>query len=339
MSVLTSQTLRDQLSGILAALTRAAVEEILGLMDEGYAVLQTEIARSHKENQDLRKKLHLIESIIGRGTCGGLLAGPTVVEKQPEPTKPQRAEEPELPDVVLIKDEDTDTDSNDGFSQEPTHSDSAVKTKPAEGRKSPTHTSTPVYQVDSPRSEPSCSTPLCMDTAGASQLTLHGSQMDSVMEPCSEGAELDSTWSKPSQSHVTFPQYGQSEDGESFNLVITGVRGSGSQEPQLLENTTFQYEFCRDSKFGDSRTQRFVCAVCNKTYATSQNLAVHMRTHTGERPFSCTQCGKKFTQSAHLKSHLSIHSGMRPFNCSLCSRGFISKYSLRLHMKKQHSNI
>lgn len=76
MSVLSSKALHEQLSVIMGALTKAAVAEICEVVDEGYAVLQMEISRSHKENEDLRKKLHLIESIVVRGSCGGKTAEP-----------------------------------------------------------------------------------------------------------------------------------------------------------------------------------------------------------------------------------------------------------------------
>ncbi|KAL0966591.1 hypothetical protein UPYG_G00297170 [Umbra pygmaea] len=59
-----------RLSSIMDSLTKAAVAEICELVDDSYAVLQLEISRSHKENEALRRKLELIETIIARGQRG-----------------------------------------------------------------------------------------------------------------------------------------------------------------------------------------------------------------------------------------------------------------------------
>lgn len=63
---------RSQLTSIMEALTKAAVAEICGLVDDSHAVLRLEIVRSHKENEALRRKLELIESIIARGRRGSV---------------------------------------------------------------------------------------------------------------------------------------------------------------------------------------------------------------------------------------------------------------------------
>lgn len=94
MAVLPRRALHEQLSVIMGALTKAAVAEICEAVDEGYAALQMEITRSHKENDDLKKKLHLIESIVVRGGGGGGGGGTAA-----EPGGARRAETPQRRDA------------------------------------------------------------------------------------------------------------------------------------------------------------------------------------------------------------------------------------------------
>uniref|UniRef100_A0A8C6W4R8 Zinc finger protein 296 n=1 Tax=Nannospalax galili TaxID=1026970 RepID=A0A8C6W4R8_NANGA len=54
------------------------------------------------------------------------------------------------------------------------------------------------------------------------------------------------------------------------------------------------------------------CLVCNKTLSSFSNLKVHMRSHTGERPYACDQCPYACAQSSKLNRHKKTHRQLTP---------------------------
>jgi len=54
------------------------------------------------------------------------------------------------------------------------------------------------------------------------------------------------------------------------------------------------------------------CSICSKGFKDKYSVNVHIRTHTGEKPFSCSLCGKSFRQKAHLAKHYQTHVTQKP---------------------------
>uniref|UniRef100_A0A2A4J0Z8 C2H2-type domain-containing protein n=1 Tax=Heliothis virescens TaxID=7102 RepID=A0A2A4J0Z8_HELVI len=65
----------------------------------------------------------------------------------------------------------------------------------------------------------------------------------------------------------------------------------------------------------------------------------HNRFTEGAQNKSCTQCKKTFPSHASMLIHMRTHTGERPFVCGLCNKGFNVKSNLLRHLRTLHDQL
>lgn len=81
---------------------------------------------------------------------------------------------------------------------------------------------------------------------------------------------------------------------------------------------------------------KYDCPYCGVHPKTKNALNIHIRTHTGEKPFKCEICGNAFKAKTELDRHIKLHYQKKEYFCGTCGAEFVSQYSCTKHMMNIH---
>jgi hypothetical protein len=94
---------------------------------------------------------------------------------------------------------------------------------------------------------------------------------------------------------------------EVLNSASQGILSNN-----LLDELAFANDKASPNGRSDSALFKHRCRYCGKIFGSDSSLQIHIRSHTGERPYKCNICGSRFTTKGNLKVHFQRHSDKYP---------------------------
>ncbi|XP_064651619.1 oocyte zinc finger protein XlCOF6-like [Lineus longissimus] len=162
-----------------------------------------------------------------------------------------------------------------------------------------------------------------MDSAGA--FKPGGVEIGNRCEACCEALKRGTSRSQTSVE--TSHDFGDSLELLSTEELQTRIRDLNAKTRNLLHVKRRKEK--EEKRFAEEAAKYFWCNLCGEKFDSNPALLAHKSTH--QRNYKCAICDKSFYTTQMLKGHERIHSEERPYKCSVCDKGFLGQFALKQH--------
>lgn len=142
------------------------------------------------------------------------------------------------------------------------------------------------------------------------------------------------------------------EDNSYYYTQENLVQGSTANEDMQSSSRAHAEFIVPSSSSSNMEEGKCVCRICNKIFAKSSHLRLHVNIHYFERPFRCDNCAVSFRTKGHLQKHkrsvshfnkvnMNLTFGTptvdnpRPFKCADCKIAFRIHGHLAKHLRSK----
>nr|XP_005163246.1 sal-like protein 1 [Danio rerio] len=161
------------------------------------------------------------------------------------------------------------------------------------------------------------SLPMKLDIDQSGNQSLHDSKVTNKVDG---GANLKTPSPSPASDGIV-NKLELPHKPNSFNISANSLPSIGAIVEDLNALTALaqhrkakpvNVSLCEHKRPSEDCIFKHKCRFCAKVFGSDSALQIHLRSHTGERPYKCNICGNRFSTRGNLKVHFQRHKEKYP---------------------------